>query len=448
MNIKVDAISLTLNALLIQRIVLYLTIISAFLSPFFLIELGPIHVFPFRIFLILLFGLFFFFILYVHNGHLNLLQIKIRLYLKFLAIWLGYAFISMLWSADQIAALKNIIFLFTGISIVFFLVYYMRDINHFNYIYWIWISIFIGLIPIGFWEITTGNHLVGSNLIAEENPLAIFAPTTVFGNQNGYATFIALSIPMIITAIRYYSKLYIRVLGVIVLLCGLFLLIMTTSRANYLAYFIGLSFWFIFLLKLNQQIKTLVIGASICILLILAVPEQIQYSLALVEGQVSSLSSDADFQKAIGESDETRINLIKNALFFTVQSVGFGVGAGNAEYYMEHYKIYPTGHIINVHNWWAEILVNYGVFIFAGYVILYVMLFLNLWRAYKKVINRTEKMICEALLFGLVSFVMASMSSSSIIASPEQWIFFGFALAFLNYTRIKALERRNLLCTF
>ncbi|MDI9559928.1 MAG: O-antigen ligase family protein [Pseudomonadota bacterium] len=365
--------------------------------------------------------------------------------MKFLAIWLVYAFLSIMWSADQIAAFKNIIFLFTGISIIFFLVYYMRDINHLHYLYWIWISIFIALIPVGLWEITTGNHLVGSALLEEDRPWVAFAPTTVFVNQNDYAAFIVLAIPMIITAIRHYSKLYIRVVGVLVLLCGLFLLIMTTSRSCYLALFTGLAFWFIFLLNLRKKLKTLALVISICGLIILASPVYVQDTLLLVQDQISSLSDVSGQSDDLGAA--VRPNLIKNALHFTAQTAGFGVGAGNAEYYMDHYKIYPTGGITNVHNWWAEIAVNYGIFIFVGYVVLYITLIFNLWRAYKRLMNHTEKMICEALLVGLVSFFMASISSSSIIAFSPQWIFFGFALAFLNYTRIKASERRNL-CTF
>ena len=430
---------MNVNVLSFQRAIIYLTIISAFTGSLWLFEVGPIHIFPFRIFLILMFLLFIWFVYIIKHGRLNLSHIKVKLYMKFLAIWLVYAFLSIMWAADQIAALKNIIFLFTGISIIFFLVYYMRDINHLNYLYWIWLSIFIALIPIGFWEITTGNHLAVSTLREEDRSWVMFAPTTVFHNQNDYAAFIVLAIPMIITAIRYCSKLYIRVLGVLVLLCGLFLLIMTTSRSCYLALFTGLAFWLLFFMRGKTKLKVISVVAAISIFLILFIPSTIYDSFTLIGEEMSSLSRVYNDEDA----PDVRKNLIKNGLYFTAQSAGFGVGAGNAEYYMEHYKVYPTGHITNVHNWWAEILTNYGIFIFAGYIIFYGSLLLNLWQVYKKTHVLQEKMICEALLIGLVSFFMASISSSSIIAFPPQWIFFGFALAFLNYTRIKALERSN-----
>jgi teichuronic acid biosynthesis protein TuaE len=92
----------------------------------------------------------------------------------------------------------------------------------------------------------------------------------------------------------------------------------------------------------------------------------------------------------------------------------------------------------NAHNWWIEILANYGIFIFAGYLIFFFSLLINLWRTWATLQDRTEKMLCEALLLGCITFIFAAISSSSIIALRPQWIFFGFALAFLNYCRLQA----------
>jgi teichuronic acid biosynthesis protein TuaE len=427
------------NVLSLQRGLLYLTILFSFSGPLFLSrEIGAFHIFPLRIFLILQWLLFAGYIYFTREGHLQLSYKKVKVYLQYFAIWLGYAFISILWAADQIAAVKNVIFLFSGVSILFFLVYFFRNLNTLKWLYLLWLLIFVVLIPIGLWEVVTGNHLVVSGLSEEERSWVMFAPTTVFTNQNDYAAFIALTIPMILVWIRYYSKLYIRILGVLVLIGSLSLLIMTTSRSCYLAVFAGLAFWFIFLLQVKKKLITLVTVTTICILLLLAFPDWIQDTFSLVQAEISSLDSVVSATDDYG-SNVVRKNLIKNALHFTAQSAGFGVGAGNAEYYMERYGIYPTGHITNVHNWWAEILANYGIFIFAGYVVLYISIFLNLWRAYKGINVQTEKMICEALLVGLISFFIASVSSSSIIAFPPQWIFFGFCLAFLNYLRNKEL---------
>jgi len=353
------------------------------------------------------------------------------------AIWLLYAFLSMTWAVAKGDALRHAIFLFMGITIIFFMVYYFRELDQLKRLYWIWLLIFVALIPVGIWEVTTGNHLNVSGIFGEVRPRFRFVPTTVFHNQNDFAAYIALTLPMILAWVRYCPKLIGRAIGAFMCLVGLLLLILTTSRSCYIAVLTGLVFWFLFLLRWNKKIKALAVTTFMCVFLVVIFPTNTRDILSKVEIQAASLNPIILQNEGIGTL-YVRLNLIKNALYFTAKSAGFGVGAGNVEYYMEDSKIYPVANITNVHNWWVEILANYGVFIFAGHLILYISLFWNLWKVYKRVNNRTERMICEALLVGLVSFFMASMSSSSMIAFRPQWIFIGFALAFLNYCRIQA----------
>ena len=60
-------------------------------------------------------------------------------------------------------------------------------------------------------------------------------------------------------------------------------------------------------------------------------------------------------------------------LLFLYSAIGFGVG--NAEYYMANFAKYYTAGIINPHNWWLEILVDYGILVFVGYI--YYILYRN-----------------------------------------------------------------------
>jgi teichuronic acid biosynthesis protein TuaE len=327
-----------------------------------------------------------------------------------------------------------------GISIIFFMVYYLKELNQLKFVYYLWLFVFVLLIPVAIWEVITGNHLSVSGLSEEIRLRVLFAPTTVFYNQNDYAAYIALTFPMILVWIRYYPKFIGRALGVFVCIASFWMLILTLSRSCYIAVLTGMTFWFLFLLRWNKKFKVLVLTAFMCVILVVVFPTRTQDVLEKLEIQAAGLSDMVLQNKDIGTLN-IRLNLIKNALYFTIQSAGFGVGAGNAEYYMENYKIFPVAEFTNVHNWWAEILTNYGVLIFTGYLIFYFSLFYNLWSAYKKVDNLTEKILCEALLVGLVSFSLAAISSSSIMSFRPQWMFIGFALAFLNYCRIKNLTQ-------
>lgn len=420
----------------LQQFILYMTIISAFVGSLVLsIEIGPVHLFPFRFFLFIICSVFLITIIIVNNGRLNLAHIKVKLFLQFLALWFCYAFVSMIWAAEKVDAFKNIIFLFTGISLVFFIVYYYRSLNNLKWLYWLFICIFVALLPIAIWEITTGNHLEVSKMFEETRERIAFMPSTVFFNPNDYAAYIVLTCPMIYTLVRYSSSWLVRVLGIPVIIMCLWILVMTMSRSSYIALLMGLTFWFLFLLHWKHKIKILAVACLSAIILMFVFFTQIMDLLETIEKQMVSLNTLVS-QGGGDTSIDTRLNLMKNGIVFAAESLGFGVGAGNAEYYLANCAIYPVGGIAKMHNWWMEIMVNYGLFIFCGYVILYLSILYNLWRIHKCADNVTEKMICEALLISWVSFFMASISSSSIMAFPPQWIYLGFTLAFLNYSKI------------
>ena len=212
------------------------------------------------------------------------------------------------------------------------------------------------MLPIALWETVTGNHLSKSGMFGVERLDLASMPSVFFRNPNDYAAYIALTTPMFFVWIRYHQKLLWRMIGILILIITLWVLMMTTSRSCYLALLTGFAFWFIFILKLKPKLKMITTCAVICILLIVAIPDMIQNSMTIIGEQMSSLSS---FVSEEGDP-EVRSNLIKNALYFSAQSAGFGVGAGNVEHYMEFYSIYPVGRVTNVHNWWAEILLITG----------------------------------------------------------------------------------------
>jgi teichuronic acid biosynthesis protein TuaE len=422
--------------LLTQRTFVYLTIIAGFIGAAFLsINLGPFHLFPYRVLLPLLWLLFLLNFLFYKGIEFS--HIKVKFYFLFLVIWLLYAVLSLTWAVDKYAAIKETIFLFMAFSIIFFAVYFLSDIKHLVIFYYLWISIVVFLSFIGVWEIISGNHL-GISVYAQTN---IRAPTTVFHNPNDYATYLALSLPFILTFIRYRGRFLQRLLGILMLMVGLYLLMVTLSRANYLAVLMGAAFWFLILPRKSKIKVVIAIGLTFA-LLFAAFPGKFQDVSKTFLTQMGSLFG---YESSLTEQSSliVRLNLFKNSLVFLKKSFGFGVGAGNSMYYLKNFQVYDTRGIVNIHNWWLEVLTHYGLIIFLGYVAFYLSLLLNLYKAYGKLTNTSEKMICEALLIGLVSFFFASMSSSSLVALRPQWMFFAFALAFLNYYKVRYGEEKK-----
>jgi len=340
--------------------------------------------------------------------------------------------LSLAWAISKEAAVRDIIFLFMGFLVIFFSTYYFRAKKDLQILYNLWLYIFGFLILIGFWEHLTGYHLPVSGFFSETRTKFMFMPTGIFYNPNDYSTFLTLSMPFSIGIVHFGRKKYLRFFGLCSVLGAFYLIVVTGSRANMIAVLFELIFIFMFLLNLRRKFK-LVITVAICVILLFAfLPNPIQEFLSQTTGELNSVVRQT---KLMAGSMGVRMNLVRNSLLFIYSTVGFGVGAGNAEYYMANFSQYNTAGITNPHNWWLEILVDYGIFVFIGYIIFYIGIIQNLWKIYRKKQTVEEKMICEALLVSLVGFFFASISSSSIMAFKPQWLLFAFALSYLNYFR-------------
>lgn len=416
----------------IVKLLFYFTILVGFLGcTFSIIDVGPFSLFPFRLFLPILWILFLLNI-FINHGKISVSHIKIKPYIYFLILWLFYAILSLAWAHSKIDALKEIITILMGISVIFFAVFYFTHIEDFKLFFKLWLLVLVVSICVGMWNYFTG-HSLNSDWIVMQLPKGRFRPTSLYSFPNIFAVFLSLSIPFLIAFIRYHKKLIIKISGVGILLLAFHLLIATGTRSAYLAVFLSILFHFLFLQKLKLKFKLLAIMVIIILLVSVFFPQYGQNIIRVVDGVMVSIFSEWGTQ---GTSVYFRKNMIKNSFLFFIKSGGIGIGAGNLEYYMRRFGVYDVNGNPYGHNWWMQILANYGIFILGCYIVFYVNLILNLYREHGKLIDDSERMICEALLMGLVGFFFAGMSTGTIMNFIPQWIFFAFALSFLNYCKI------------
>jgi teichuronic acid biosynthesis protein TuaE len=415
----------------LEKYVLFLAIFAGFFGTvLFPINVGLFHLFPYRIFLILLWFMFIIHLLLKPESFSFLLKNSIFNLLFFFA-WLFYGTSSLLWSASIGDGIRNWIFLFMGISTIIFSCFYLRSKKDFQIFFWLWMVAFLILIFIGFWEIRIGFHLPVSGYFRETRTWLMYRPTGTFHNPNDYAMYLTLSIPFALALNIYNSFLWLKLLGVIIASSGLLLIVATGSRANILAFFLqGIVFFLFFRSKAR-------IALLVCFILVLGVFWS--YDIGSVKDLIGEIISGIEslrtqYKLGIG-SVAVRLNLIKNGLHFLYSTAGFGVGPGNIEYYMANRAIYDTRGIMNIHNWWFEVLVNYGIFIFLAYLFFFFGMLRSLWRVWKKSIDRSEKMLSEALFLSLIGFLIGSISSSSIMAITAHWLLYAFSVSFIKWAK-------------
>ena len=348
---------------------------------------------------------------------------------KFYFIWLMYSLFSIGWVKDYYSWLRAVFFIGSGFFCITILSRYLKNEKDFMNVFRI---IFIMVVLhnlIGWGELLTGNYKFADltrfdryNQFAN-NP-SVRIPISMFGNPNDYATFLVIGVFVSYIVYSNSNNKIVKFSCILTIISTIFLLAKTNSRANILGLVLGLIVFILLKLFREINLKTLLIGLAIPMFLILNINRLINI-IQLFTNKVK-----IDFTTG---SDLTRLNLIKNGLYFLKETIGFGTGAGNIEYWMENRRMFPVGSIRNMHNWWMEILVGYGLIIFIGYIFVYYKKFKVLYHSYKNTNNKFIKNTSIGLLSIMGSFVVSSISSSSLLPSQWLWVFWGVVIAYIGY---------------
>lgn len=347
----------------------------------------------------------------------------------FLFWWL-WSIISFLWIKDLRLWLQAVFLLTLGISSILGLYFWIENLKHWKrliQIAWFMMTLLVGL---GYYEITTNHYIFADlgkldryNTFVSE-PMTRM-PITHFENQNDFATMLLAYIA--IGLILYYITPHaVKKIGYLIsVFLGSYLIYRSGSRMIllclilYAVCFIALKFKWDLPKKYYGRVLTLFLILGI---LALAYVPAVQN---MVDTLIYTGTSD------IVNGDTGRVNLLRNGMIFLAATFGFGVGAGNIEAWMENYRFLPTQNIINMHHWWAEILVAYGVIVFILYTLAYILLIYRLFQIRKQQTKRIKQVSNQLITF-LIVYSLASITSASNMLIEWHWVFFGLIIAYIK----------------
>ena len=333
----------------------------------------------------------------------------------FSVFWLIYGLVSIVWAVDMYLWFRNsaILLLMTLSIIIFTNILDSKE----NLIYFskVW-AITIGIASlVGWYEVVFNNyHFTISDNIAKyaDKNWPLFS----FLNVNDFSTYLTISLPIVLLWIKNEDRKSSRRLGYVIFLSSLLLIIYVISRANLLAIAVGIAV-LLMLKKAKFIIKNKYELAFIFILVLIVLV--ITFSIGIVDKFIESFTYE-DMR-----SDLLRVNLIKNGLRYLKDSNYLGIGAGNLEYYLPNFQYINTYGMKYIHNWWAEVLVNFGVAVFIFYVIFWIkILLLNIRLSFSKCNN-----INRYISMAVVVFFIAVISPSSILLMKWLPVFTGFMVA-------------------
>lgn len=398
-----------------MKSILYFAIgVSFFGAQVFTIDLGLFQLSLYRIAVLALLFLYVVNSARMEKGHYKLDEHAPNRYSVYMMVaWLIYAVLNIFWIRDFSNYVRNLYFLGSGIFGVVMCAKLLRtrqDIKKALNI------VNLGILlqgMIGWYEVIFRDyHFVSGNNIDYYSTAADRVPIAMRGNPNDFATLMLIGFFVALMCMAQAAQKKKMLYVACAVNCAA-LLILTQSRANIIGFILSLGV----LIILSKKTRWLLPLGLVA--LVYFVPEITQSMGELFH---------FNFTSGYG-SDAVRLNLIKNGFIFLTQTFGLGVGAGQIESWMAAQVVYYTKGIVNMHNWWMEILTAYGIGIFSGYLIFYGKYIRDMWRRMRRGIDKDHR-IAVAMIAVFAGFAIGAVSSSSNITAEWLWMFFGVAIAY------------------
>lgn len=376
----------------------------------FKISVGPI---TFTILRLLIFMLFIV-ILYKNVFKVGLSHLQIVKYpLAFIGTWFIYGMFSLGWATDKVTGAKEM-YIFSIFLLLIFILLHLFDhdrmIRVVEISYW---SMGILILMIAIVEINTGFHLSTSRYV--ESSMAELnqsIATAFFYNENDLSLFLVMLAPFYLTKIFDRQTLLLKLVSIVLYVALCYVIFVNSSRIAIIATVI--QFLIVVLLKVKPAfIRGLLTFIPLLILVISFNINKFISLFVIYDGYGSNF---------------VRLNLILNGLYSVYQSFMLGVGPGNFEKHVS--PMFNTNGIVNPHNWWIEILTNYGFIIFCGYLVFFFFMLKKLYEIFKQKNHYSN--FALTLFLSQVGFMFASIGPSSLFSFWPMWLMYAIILAFIN----------------
>lgn len=284
---------------------------------------------------------------------------------SFFCFWILYSLFSLLWVSDYSEAFNEISYLIIN-TLCFFTVILLAEKanNPKKTIIMAWMFLFVLTVPIALYELIFDVHL--SNSVFEGNRLIgradggikKFAAVT-FSNYNTYVQLLLCVFPFLASFCLSEKSFRKQLLGWILILILLYILLMIASRSGLIGLLIGLLILFYYFKKTSLQYKFIV---YICVFVTVA-GSLFFWREQLLEQLAYRLVDSELFQ------DSSRSDLIGASFQMLWDTCLLGVGAGN---FVSASSVYLPMNSLPPHNFFMEILSQYGFFLFFSFLMLIV----------------------------------------------------------------------------
>lgn len=408
--------------------VLYLSTAACFLAAHLLsVGLGPVRLSLYRLCLLAALGLLGYFMLGGKSEARVSLGRKNTLPVAFMALWLGWALLSLAWVKSVALWTKAVYFLGTGVLWTFCYSLFFTTQRDFRRVFWLMQGMMLFVGAIGWYEVATKDYrfipMTPENIHAfVDAPARV--PIALSGNPNDFALLCLFAIFVSYACWRGSSRLAAKLISAVGMVSAAGLLFFSESRANLLGLILALGVFVFLVFQKKRRALLLLLLAGAGLAVFAATPYW-----GMLWGKLGQVLR-FNFHSEGFNSESVRVNLILNGLYFLAKTFWIGTGAGNIEYWMAHDTFVTTAGYVNIHNWWVELLASYGLVFFLCYLVFYGWLALRLYRMYRRARDPFLQGASLGLLCCMAGFVIGSISSSSNMKTEWLWVFWAVLIAF------------------
>ncbi|WP_051348455.1 teichuronic acid biosynthesis protein TuaE [Peribacillus kribbensis] len=349
-------------------------------------------------------------------------DVRVKGILLFLLFWLAYGCVSLLWAQSVVDGIKYLFLLGLGIAFVFLSVFIFRSKTRLMGAAILWMLMSGLLMAIGLMNHFLHMQLPTSTLYGGPD-YKLSYPTSVFTNQNDFATFLVISFFFYLAAVKNSRNGTVKAAGILLAVLALYLIYLTESRASELGVMAGIGLYILLLLPPVLKKPAWFAGGAAVLAGCWLMKDKLG---GLWQELLAGPGNQAKYESL--PSNEARLNLLKNVMHDVADSYGFGVGAGNVSVRLKTGPIFHTNYVVEAHNWLAEILGSFGLVVFLGYCLMCAFLLCSLYRAHGTT-NRIETFLIEASFLGLAGFLVSSISPSTVSNLYFHWVLLGFVIA-------------------
>jgi O-antigen ligase len=356
-------------------------------------------------------------LLLILGGRIRL-RFSARMLLALVAVWTAWGLASLAWTPDPMAGASEVFSLMIGSGAALAIAISAELApDAMNQLRRGWVTAFVITGLVAYWELRTGRHL--QSHYTETTPVdSQGVLISTFGNPNGYAAFLVLAFPFLAWSAGI-AKRFARIWAVTLCIAAPGLVVLTLGRLGLVA--LALEAITLTVLNMRRGASSALGVLAIGVLIGGVVLAALQFSPETVD---KVLHLGLEFHR--GGSASARLNLMLSGLQFTTDSFGFGTGAGSFERMIESGSAnFDTYGAINPHNFWIEILSQYGIIVFSLVVAWLVHVSGRMWRAVRvnKAGDATQYWPPMAAITAMLGYVFAALASSRFLAEPCNWVF-------------------------